>query len=95
MRRYLVTCAVLALAACSPKTPAPAKPEAVAPAAAPAAASTDIDAGLTVPPNTAPAGTYKLDPAHTSVIFRLSHLGYSHYTATFDKVAGSLVFDPA
>jgi polyisoprenoid-binding protein YceI len=96
MKRYLVTCAVLALAACSPKTPAPAKTEAVStPAPAAAVAATDVDAGVTVPPNTAPAGAYKLDPEHTNVSFRVSHLGFSHYTANFDKVAGALQFDPA
>ncbi len=96
MNRYLATCAVLALAACAPKTPAPAKTEAAAsaPAAAPVSAA-DVDAGLTVPANTAPAGTYKLDPSHTNVSLRVSHLGFSHYTANFDKVAGTLQFDPA
>ena len=92
MRRYLVSCAVLTLAACAPKasdqTAAPATPAPLASAAAP----TD---GMTVPPNTAPAGLYKVDKAHTNLSFRVSHLGFSHYTADFDAVDGTLQFDPA
>ena len=90
MRRYLVTCAVLALAACAPKPAEPAKTQ-IAAAPAPAASSD----GMTVPPNTAPAGSYTLDKAHTNVGFRVSHLGFSHYTADFDKVDGKLTFDAA
>jgi len=43
----------------------------------------------------APAGTYKLDPAHSTVVFRLSHLGFSKYTASFAKLDGTMAFDPA
>jgi len=43
----------------------------------------------------APAGTYKLDPAHSTVVFRLSHLGFSKYTASFSKIEGEMTFDPA
>ena len=93
MKRYLVTCALLALAACSPKPAAPVKAEAAAAPVAPQASA--IDAGLTMPPSTAPAGAYKLDPSHTSLSFRVSHLGFSHYTAGFDTVSGALQFDPA
>ncbi|MBS0364087.1 MAG: YceI family protein [Proteobacteria bacterium] len=42
-----------------------------------------------------PAGVYTIDKAHTSVTFRVSHLGFSHYTARFSKVDGTLKFDPA
>ena len=41
-----------------------------------------------------PAGQYTLDKAHTSVTFRVSHLGFSHYTARFSRVEGRLKFDP-
>lgn len=40
------------------------------------------------------AGNYVLDPAHTSVVWRLSHVGLSNYTARFDKISGMLAFDP-
>ncbi len=91
MNRLLATCAVLALAACTPKPPEPAKTV----AAAPEPAVSALDAGITVPPNTAPAGSYKIDGSHTNLSFRVSHLGFSHYTADFDKVDGKLQFDPA
>lgn len=75
---------VLALAACSPKPEAPAKSEANAVAEAPAA----------TPKSTAPVGTYEFDASHTSVVFKVNHLGFSNYTAGFDKVDGKLMFDP-
>ena len=42
-----------------------------------------------------PAGVYTIDKAHTSVSFRVSHLGFSRYTARFGSVDGELKFDPA
>jgi len=41
-----------------------------------------------------PAGAYVLDKAHTSVTFRVSHMGFSRYTARFSRVDGRLKFDP-
>jgi polyisoprenoid-binding protein YceI len=46
-------------------------------------------------PPAPPTGAYTLDKAHTSVTFRVSHLGFSRYTARFATVAGNLKFDPA
>ncbi len=43
----------------------------------------------------APAGTYGLDPAHTSVTLKVFHLGLSAYTLRMDAVRGSFGFDPA
>ena len=43
----------------------------------------------------APAGTYKLDGDHAGVVARVSHIGYSYSIFRFDKVAGSLTWDPA
>lgn len=40
-----------------------------------------------------PSGIYKIDPAHTSVTWRVSHLGLSNYTARFAKIDGQLNFD--
>ena len=48
-----------------------------------------------VPDAKQPAGLYALDPAHSTVVFKLSHLGFSHYTAGFSKIAGDLQIDPA
>lgn len=48
-----------------------------------------------VAPGGPPAGVYAIDKAHTSVTFRVSHLGFSRYTARFAAVDGKLTFDPA
>lgn len=42
----------------------------------------------------ATAGAYTLDEAHTAVIVRVSHLGYSQSVFRFDRVKGSLTWDP-
>ena len=55
-------------------------------AAAPAAAQLAGDA---------PAGTYKIDPTHASVHFKVSHLGLSNYTARFIRFDATLTIDPA
>jgi len=41
------------------------------------------------------AGAYTLDKAHASLVFSLSHLGLSHYTAQFERFDARLQFDPA
>lgn len=43
----------------------------------------------------APAGaaTYAIDPVHSSVLFRASHMGISHTWGRFDKLGGTLVYD--
>ena len=43
----------------------------------------------------APAGDYALDPAHTSVVLKVSHLGLSAYTFRMTGVRGGFSFDPA
>ncbi len=42
----------------------------------------------------APAATYAVDPTHTAVIARVSHIGYALSVFRFDRVAGSLTWDP-
>jgi polyisoprenoid-binding protein YceI len=42
-----------------------------------------------------PAGTYTLDRNHASLIFRVDHLGFSHYTARFTRFDARLELDPA
>jgi len=42
----------------------------------------------------APAGTYAIDPDHASVIARVSHLRYSWSIFRFDRVSGTLKWDP-
>ena len=43
----------------------------------------------------APAGTYALDAQHAAVIARVRHMGYSISIFRFDKVKGTLAWDPA
>jgi polyisoprenoid-binding protein YceI len=57
------------------------------------AAGPAVAAAPAAPPP--PVGGYFMDKAHTSVTFRVSHLGFSHYTASFRTVDGRLTFDPA
>lgn len=95
----------LAISACSkPADPAsaPAADPATTPAAAPAEASPApaADAAAeTLPaaaePISAASGTYTLDPTHTDVLVQWSHFGYSHPTAHFGNVEGTLVYDAA
>ena len=45
--------------------------------------------------NAPPGGAYVIDKAHTSLIFRVSHLGFSTYTGRFTRLEADLQFDPA
>lgn len=82
MRRTLTALPVLILlAACQPAT----KPvEAPKTEAAPAAFA---------PPDLLP-GTYKVDPDHSTIVFRVDHIGMSKFTAQFRDFTGDLVLDP-
>lgn len=40
-----------------------------------------------------PSGAYVSEPTHTSLTWRIGHMGLSQYTAHFDKVEASLNFD--
>ncbi|MEO6341280.1 MAG: YceI family protein [Caulobacteraceae bacterium] len=85
IRQLAAACALAALAACSPAPKDSVK--ASEPAAAPA------------PPSPAkvdlPAGAYTLDKAHADLTFKLSHLGFSNYTARFADFDVKLQFEPA
>ena len=41
------------------------------------------------------AGTYEIDPSHTSVAGRIDHLGFSTTTIRFAKTSGQFTYDPA
>ncbi len=43
----------------------------------------------------APPGEYPLDPGHTAVIAKVSHIGYGLSVFRFDKVEGVLRWNPA
>ena len=45
-------------------------------------------------PGAPPAGTYKLDKAHASIVLRASHMGFSTYTTRFSRFDADLTFDP-
>lgn len=99
MKRFVLTLALATLAACGQKNAPPqaqTEPAQAAPAAAPAAEpagepSKAAALAATVP---VPAGDYKIDKAHTSLIFRVSHMGFSNFTARFRRLDGQLHFDP-
>jgi polyisoprenoid-binding protein YceI len=46
-------------------------------------------------PAPVPKGVYVVDKAHTSLVFRVSHIGFSSYTGRFTNVDAKLDFDPA
>ena len=82
MRRTLTALPVLILlAACQP---------AAKPAEAPKA---DAAPAAFVAPELLP-GTYRLDPDHTTILFRVDHIGMSKFTGQFRKVDANLVLDP-
>ena len=87
----VIALATLAFAACSPSAPAPAEPtpapEAAAPAEPAAAPAPDV--------SQLPAGVYKTDPSHSTLVFHVNHLGFSNYTASFTGVKTELTLDPA
>ena len=41
-----------------------------------------------------PAGTYKLDKSHASLVLRVSHMGFSTYTTRFSRFDAVLTLDP-
>ena len=90
MRLFLLSASALVLAACTPaaETAAPAETPAATETAAPEAApAPEVAYGQ--------AATYKVDPTHTSIVWRVKHLGISNYTARFKTFDATLVFNPA
>lgn len=80
-----LTLSALSLSACTPppaKAPDTPKTDVATPAAAP-----DVSA--------VPAGDYRLDASHASLIFKVNHTGMSTYTAGFDRFDVKLKLDPA
>ena len=57
---------------------------------APLAAALDQNAAAPIP-----KGAYEIDKVHTSLVFRVSHLGFSTYTGRFTSIDAKLDFDPA
>ncbi len=88
MRSALLVIAItaLSLTACSPESDKSAekKKEAVTAAGPIKPVATE-----------AISGTYKLDKAHASLLFRVSHMGFSNYTARFKRFDATLNLDTA
>lgn len=91
MRLFLISASALALAACNDASvSAPTANAEPAPAAAPAATTTESDIDVIY----GAAGSYKIDPTHASVTWRVSHFGLSNYTARFKEIDAMLEFHP-
>lgn len=54
-----------------------------------------ILAVITLAAALAPAATYRIDPVHSSVQFKVKHLMITNVRGEFGKVTGTLVYDPA
>jgi polyisoprenoid-binding protein YceI len=95
MKRLVLLLAFATLAACAQKDAPPAQtqttPTQNEPATAEPAGEPSRTAALA--PDV-PAGDYKMDPAHSSLIFRVDHMGFSRYTLRFRRFDAQLRFDP-
>jgi len=59
-----------------------------------AAAGLALSAASFAAPTPAPAGTYKIDPAHSGAFFEIGHMGgISRFLARFNDIGGDLVVD--
>ena len=50
--------------------------------------------GVSTDPRNAPAGAYQMETRHTQVLFAITHMGITEYYGRFEKVSGSLNFNP-
>jgi polyisoprenoid-binding protein YceI len=89
MRLFLISASALILAACAPAAEAPAATE-----AAPAEAAA-IETAPAAEVAYGKAATYKVDPTHASITWRVNHFGLSNYTARFKNFDATLTFNPA
>ncbi|MGD9967106.1 MAG: YceI family protein [Hyphomonadaceae bacterium] len=80
----------VALSACATAAGAPDQPPPFAAAAPAAAEAQDFPIPVDLP-----AGSYRVDPRHTSVSFRIRHMSLAWFTARFDGKAATLTLDPA
>jgi polyisoprenoid-binding protein YceI len=89
MRALLLTLPVLALSACA--SDGVTLQDIMA--GAQLAASGGV-AGVDTDVAKAPAGAYRMDSSHANVTWRVSHLGLAMYTGRFDRMSGTLNFNP-
>jgi polyisoprenoid-binding protein YceI len=52
-------------------------------------------ASVSTDPKQAPAGAYQMETRHTQVIFAIPHFGITDYYGRFEKVSGTLNFNPS
>lgn len=90
--RYAAVAAACFLAACASVEGAGNQPPAFVTGAAAPTASPGGDAPAAAVD--LPAGAYRLDPRHASVLFRIRHMDLAWFTARFETVAGALELDP-
>jgi polyisoprenoid-binding protein YceI len=45
-------------------------------------------------PSQAPSGAYTVDTAHSQVLFAIAHIGVTNFYGRFDRLSGTLNFDP-
>lgn len=55
--------------------------------------ATAVVAPAAIAPAWAAPVTYRIDPAHTAVVFIVNHLGFSNAIGRFNTVAGEIAFD--
>lgn len=98
-RLELVAMIALMIGACSPKSDGGLiadKPVAKEPEASAWVSAARVSATAPAPSiEKIPAGDYKLDPAHSTFMFKVAHLGFSNFTAWFDTFSAELKLDPA
>jgi polyisoprenoid-binding protein YceI len=95
MNRFVVLLALATLAACAQKDAPPQatnEPAQATPAPATEPAGEPSRTAALAP--AVPAGDYKMDPAHSTLIFRVDHMGFSKYTVRFRRFDAQLRFDP-
>ena len=51
-------------------------------------------AGVSTDPKQAPGGAYTIETRHTQVLFAIPHLGLTDYYGRFEKISGTLNFNP-
>ncbi len=84
MKQVLTAAALVSFLLVAASGSAADKPSADTAAAVPTASSAPV-----------PAGAYTLDKAHASLLFRVNHLSFSHWTARFTRFDAQLQYDPA
>ena len=53
-----------------------------------------LRSGFSQHPQALQKGQYRLDPAHSSVLFKVSHFGLSQYVGRFNNIQAQLNYDP-